>query len=387
MPAARLVGRPASPGLARGPVVVLARRRRRSRRPATRRPRRRPCARRSPPRSSRSSRLPRSTGEVGRRDPGLPDRDAGGRRARRRRLRRRSPTALPRTAPGAGASTRRSPATRPPRTNISAPAPPISRTSATACSTSSPAAGARPIPPGSVVFADDLTPSRFLATDWTGGAIVLANGSPTSHVAMLARARGVPMVVGVARMRRRSDGRRRGDRRRRAKGVILVGPDAADLDALPLARAEAAADRARASDAYRLKPAVTADGTPIARACQHRRCRPSSTRSTRRPATASAWCGRSSCSAAARCRTRSARSPSTGASPNGPAGKPVTIRTLDAGGDKPIPGLTEDERNEPVPRPARRPPHPGAPRCLPHAAARARPRRRPTGASRSWCRW
>ncbi len=38
-------------------------------------------------------------------------------------------------------------------------------------------------------------------------------------------------------------------------------------------------------------------------------------------------------------------SPSTGASPNGPAGKPVTIRTLDAGGDKPIPGLTDERRD------------------------------------------
>ena len=58
-------------------------------------------------------------------------------------------------------------------------------------------AGTRMIPPGSVVFADNVTPSRFLATDWTGGAIVLAGGSPTSHVAILARGRGVPMVVGV----------------------------------------------------------------------------------------------------------------------------------------------------------------------------------------------
>ena len=51
---------------------------------------------------------------------------------------------------------------------------------------------------GSVVVARDLPPSLFLGVDWSkGGAIVLGEGSPTSHVAMLARARGVPMVVGI----------------------------------------------------------------------------------------------------------------------------------------------------------------------------------------------
>src|SRR3954454_12987995 len=51
---------------------------------------------------------------------------------------------------------------------------------------------------GAIVAADDITPSAFLAADWTrGGAIALAGGSPSSHVAMLARARGAPMVVGL----------------------------------------------------------------------------------------------------------------------------------------------------------------------------------------------
>ena len=46
---------------------------------------------------------------------------------------------------------------------------------------------------GSVVVARDLPPSLFLGFDWSqGGAIVLGEGSATSHVAMLARARGVP---------------------------------------------------------------------------------------------------------------------------------------------------------------------------------------------------
>ena len=52
------------------------------------------------------------------------------------------------------------------------------------------------IPDGAIVCADDLPPSRFLEIDWShGGGLALLGGSPTSHVAMLARARGIPMVV------------------------------------------------------------------------------------------------------------------------------------------------------------------------------------------------
>jgi phosphoenolpyruvate-protein phosphotransferase (PTS system enzyme I) len=52
------------------------------------------------------------------------------------------------------------------------------------------------IPDGAVVCADDLPPSQFLEIDWSrGGGLALLHGSPTSHVAMLARARGIPMVV------------------------------------------------------------------------------------------------------------------------------------------------------------------------------------------------
>src|ERR1043165_8893580 len=52
------------------------------------------------------------------------------------------------------------------------------------------------VPKGAVVCADDLPPSRFLEIDWSrGSGLALLRGSPTSHVAMLARARGIPMVV------------------------------------------------------------------------------------------------------------------------------------------------------------------------------------------------
>jgi len=51
-------------------------------------------------------------------------------------------------------------------------------------------------PPGSIFVGDDIEPSAFLAHDWTkGGGILLQEGSDASHVAILARARSVPMVV------------------------------------------------------------------------------------------------------------------------------------------------------------------------------------------------
>src|SRR5882724_10175181 len=53
------------------------------------------------------------------------------------------------------------------------------------------------VPAGGIVAADDMPPSMFLATDWRDGGLVLRRGSPSSHVAILARSRGVPMIVGV----------------------------------------------------------------------------------------------------------------------------------------------------------------------------------------------
>ncbi|UXN66152.1 PEP-utilizing enzyme (plasmid) [Phyllobacterium sp. A18/5-2] len=53
-------------------------------------------------------------------------------------------------------------------------------------------------PAGTVFVGKDISPSLFLAHDWSsGGGIVLFQGSVASHVAMLARAKSVPMVIGT----------------------------------------------------------------------------------------------------------------------------------------------------------------------------------------------
>ncbi len=204
--------------------------------------------------------------------------------------------------------------------------------------------GTADIPPGGILAADDLPPSRFLAGDWTkGGAILLGSGSPSSHVAMLARSRGVPMIVGLGGGLAMLRGEVLVDARR-GEAIVAPSPETRrDFEARIAAE--------RQEDAFAAtrvcEPAMTRDGTPIAtlvniadpdelsgldpamcdgvglvrteflfRAGHHLPDEATQYAAYRRIAE---WAG----------------------------GKPVTIRTLDAGGDKPIPGLTIDGESNP----------------------------------------
>ncbi|HEX5794490.1 MAG TPA: phosphoenolpyruvate-utilizing N-terminal domain-containing protein, partial [Geminicoccaceae bacterium] len=113
-----------------------------------------------------------------------------------------------------------------------------------------------------ILVAQDLTPSRFLETDWRryrGAA--LKGGSAAGHVALLARARGTPLVVGLgAAFDRLADGALAvldAD-----AGQLIVNPASATL-ALNEARLRAAAARASAEAALRHRPAATATGEPV----------------------------------------------------------------------------------------------------------------------------
>lgn len=127
-------------------------------------------------------------------------------------------------------------------------------------------AGAIPVapdpPPGAVLIADDLLPSQFLelAPGRIAG-IATARGGPTSHVAVLAAAAGVPMLVAC------------GDAVLAAApgAAVLLDADAGLVDLRPtperLAEARAAIDRARGRRAAETSaardPCVTADGVRI----------------------------------------------------------------------------------------------------------------------------
>ncbi|WP_419813881.1 phosphoenolpyruvate--protein phosphotransferase [Glacieibacterium sp.] len=84
------------------------------------------------------------------------------------------------------------------------------------------ATGALPaLPENAVILADDLLPSQFMALDLRRVAgIVTVNGGPTSHTAILAAAAGVPMLVAVgAAVLDVPDGR-----------TVILDADAARLD-------------------------------------------------------------------------------------------------------------------------------------------------------------
>jgi len=199
---------------------------------------------------------------------------------------------------------------------------------------------------GSIVACDDISPSIFLAADWNrGGAIALAAGSPSSHVAMLARARGAPMVVGLGPLPLKG----------RPPALALVDGDAGTVifDPEPETRLLfehriAAANAARvAADAGRAAPACTADGRRIEVLLN-----------VAAPEDL-AGLDPEICDGIGLVRTEFLFEASRGLPDEDTQyavyrrildwakGRPVTIRTLDAGGDKPIAGLTIDGESNP----------------------------------------
>jgi phosphotransferase system enzyme I (PtsI) len=198
------------------------------------------------------------------------------------------------------------------------------------------------LPPDAILLADDLAPSRFLASDWQPQqAIVLRQGSATAHVALLARARRVPMVVGIGDAPIVSGSMAILDG---AAGTLELSPDAAQLEAYALRRARADAERERDADAA-ARPAATRNGERVQVLLNVSTL---DELDTIDPAI---------CDGIGLVRTELLFA-------NGPpdeptqvafyrrlfdwAGhRPVVIRTLDAGGDKPIPGVTIDGESHP----------------------------------------
>ena len=118
------------------------------------------------------------------------------------------------------------------------------------------------LPPDALLVASDLLPSQFLALDKSRLAgICTAEGGPTSHVAILAAASGIPMVVsagaGVLDIKEGSTAILDAE-----QGSIEVDPDRRQLDEARALMADRDARRAaEARDAH--KPCYTADGVRI----------------------------------------------------------------------------------------------------------------------------
>jgi phosphotransferase system enzyme I (PtsI) len=202
------------------------------------------------------------------------------------------------------------------------------------------------LPAGAILVGEDLTPSRFLSMDWSGGGgIALTQGSASGHVATLARARGVPMIVGLdldlGGIAQRADALIDG-----ASATLTIEPEAATREDFAV-RARAAMTSRSAADEFRTRPAFTADGTPIA-VCIN----------IADPAEVETL-DPGICDGIGLVRTEFLFDDKRGLPDEETqyrayrrlaewaAGKPVTIRTLDAGADKPIAGLTLDHEANP----------------------------------------
>ncbi|MFN0183135.1 MAG: phosphoenolpyruvate--protein phosphotransferase [Aquabacterium sp.] len=198
------------------------------------------------------------------------------------------------------------------------------------------------VAPGTIMLADDLTPSRFLTTDWRGGAILLRHGSVSSHVAMLARSRGVPMIVGLQPA---NDLDSRYVIIDAKNGLVIADPNPQERSAFETARQAGATPRAEIN-ADPLKPATTRSGQRvltlinIADPAELDDLDPAICDGIGLVRTELMFGGHAppdeDTQAAA--YTRIVR---------WAAGRVVTFRTLDAGGDKPILGLTPEGESNP----------------------------------------
>lgn len=113
---------------------------------------------------------------------------------------------------------------------------------------------------GTILVGDDLAPSLFLETDWTqGGAIALVAGSSSSHVAMLARSRGIPMVVGLGPSWPGKHGRAIVDG---GTGIVVADPPPETVETYAR-RAAALAERRDCERQYLHRPALRKDGSKV----------------------------------------------------------------------------------------------------------------------------
>jgi phosphotransferase system enzyme I (PtsI) len=195
-------------------------------------------------------------------------------------------------------------------------------------------------PAGAIFYGEDIAPTRFLETDWSsGGGIALKSGSAASHVAMLARSRGVPMVVGLGDSPAHLAGAALLDAEH---GGIVLAPSKAEIEAFRRSSSYFAARRDGA-EIYLTRPAVTKAGTAVR--VHINIAGPYDVEGI----------DISTCDGVGLMRTeflfgntlpdeetqyRAYRKVLEWAGE-----KPVTIRTIDAGGDKPVTGFTVEETN------------------------------------------
>ena len=202
------------------------------------------------------------------------------------------------------------------------------------------------LPENSIVIADELTPSRFLELDRSRlGAVATYSGSTASHVAMLARAHGVPMLVQLACGP--------GDPAPGAEAIVdadrgcLVPTPSTSVRERYARQIEERRAREREAVKHASRPARTRAGTPVQvlvnvddpdglADVDPRHC--DGIGLTRTEFLFHDGVGLPDEQRQLDCYRRLVR---------WAHGRPVTVRTLDAGGDKPVPGLTIEGESNP----------------------------------------
>jgi len=103
------------------------------------------------------------------------------------------------------------------------------------------------LPENAIIVADDLLPSQTATLDRRRVlAFCTSGGGPTAHSVILARSMGIPAVVGVGAMLLELASPGAPIALDGASGVVIIEPDAATVDMYTAAQAEAAAARAAA---------------------------------------------------------------------------------------------------------------------------------------------
>jgi len=203
------------------------------------------------------------------------------------------------------------------------------------------------LPDGAVVVAQEILPSQLIGLDAARLAgLVMAGGGPTSHVAIMAAAKGIPALVAVGPAVLQL-----------ARGTpLILDADAAELRvdpppaALAAAQARIAAEAARrAADAqHACEPAVTADGVRVAVYCNAG----SAAEAATAVASGAEGCGLLRTEFLFLDRREPPDEAEQAAAYESVAqaleGRPLTIRTLDAGGDKPLAYLSLPHEDNPA---------------------------------------
>jgi phosphocarrier protein FPr/phosphocarrier protein len=203
------------------------------------------------------------------------------------------------------------------------------------------------LPERAIVLADDLLPSHLLALDSTRLAgLCTARGGPTSHVSILAASMGVPAVVAVgASVLAITPGTPLV--LDAEAGFLIVDPQPADRDRLD-ALVKARRDQRGRDQAAAHKPAILRDG-----AAMHVYCNLASVAGAAPAVLAGAeGCGllRSEFLFLARSQApdESEQLAQYQAIADVLGGRPLTVRTLDAGADKPMSYLSMPREANPA---------------------------------------